>query len=181
MSQRVLIIGDSKSISSNSWPTTLTANLNTATSPNPWAQDNVSVGAQGASYFATNIAAILAAQSGNHTRVLFTIGVNDFGIATEAAWIADMETTLDAINARWPSALVYIAYPWKQGHDANATAYHGWIDTIIAAKSFARAGPDEATWLKGADNGATNTTDGIHYSTAGQAAAAAQWKTTLGY
>lgn len=143
--------------------------------------DDVGVGASTAGYWHTNIDSVLAGQPDNHTSILLNLGVNDFGVATQAAWIADMEYVLDAVHARWPQALVYLMYPWKQSFDSTATTYHGWIDTIIAARTFSRAGPDEAVWLKGADNGATNTTDGIHYSTAGQAAAATQWQTTLGH
>ena len=77
--------------------------------------------------------------------------------------------------------LVYITKPWKRGFDSTADTYAGWVDEVIAARPFARAGDDERVWLKGADDGATNTTDGIHYNTAGETAKAAQMKTVLGY
>lgn len=124
---------------------------------------------------------MLAAERSNHTAVLFNLGVNDFGAATEAGWKADVQYIAAAVHARWPQALFYLMRPWKQGHNATADTYAGWIADIVAGCSYCRSGPDERSWLKGADDGATNTTDGIHYSAAGQAAAAAQWKTTLGY
>jgi hypothetical protein len=40
---------------------------------------------------------------------------------------------------------------------------------------------DERVWLEGGDDGATMTTDGVHYSSAGQTACAAAWQTVLGY
>lgn len=144
-------------------------------------QDNVGVNATGADFWSSNIVAALASQSSNHVIVLYNIGVNDFGLVTEADWIADVEAAADACKTRWPACLFYIMRPWKQGFDANADTFAGYIDTIIAARSFCRLGPDERSWLKGGDNGATNTVDGIHYSAAGQTACAAQWKTVLGY
>ncbi len=144
--------------------------------------DNVGVAGTTASYWASNIAATLFDQPFTHQVVLYNLGVNDFGTATQGQWIADVETVADAVHAKWPSALFYIMRPWKVSNDANAATYSGWIDTIVASRSsWVKYGPDEAVWLKGADNGATNTTDGIHYSVAGEAAAVTQWKTVLGY
>ena len=178
--QRILIVGDSKSISSNSWPGTLVTSLNTAASPSPqFAQDNVAAAGQGAGYFAPNISTILAGQPDNHTIVLYSVGVNDFGTATMSAWIADMQTTLDAIHTKWPTALVYVSKPWKQGFDATADTFAGWVDTVVASRSFARAADDERSWLK--PNVATYTIDGVHYSAAGETAKAHQMKTVLGY
>jgi hypothetical protein len=117
-----------------------------------------------------------------HGAVLYNIGVNDFSTATQSQWIADMETTLDAIHAQWPAAIVYIAKPWKRTFDATADTFAGWIETIVAARAFARVGFDERSWLKGADNGNTMTRDGVHYSDpTGEAQAASQWQTIMGF
>lgn len=180
--QRVLVIGDSKSTSANSWPASLVSQINAITTPSPvFALDNVASGASDAEDWADNIATVLAGITTNHTIILYNIGVNDFGIATEAPWIADVQAVADAVHARFPSAIFYIMRPWKQGFDATADTYAGWIDTVKASRSFIELGPDERVWLKSGDDGATNTTDGIHYSAAGQVACAAAWKTVLGY
>jgi hypothetical protein len=63
----------------------------------------------------------------------------------------------------------------------QADEFAGWIDTLIVARAYVRAGPDERVWLKGQDDGATNTTDGVHYSAAGQTACAGKWRALLGY
>jgi hypothetical protein len=181
--QRILFVGDSKTVpASNSWPISLVANINAVTSPSPvFSGDNVAVGAVGADDVASSIAATLAAQPNNHTIICYNIGVNDFGVATEAAWIADVQAVADAIHTRWPAAVFYVMRPWKAGFDSTADTYAGWIDTIAASRTFIELGPDERVWLKGGDNGATNTMDGIHYSAAGQTACAAAWQTTLGF
>lgn len=157
------------------------SSLNAVTTPAGWVTTINGAGGTGAQYWVANIAAALNATSYVHQSVLINIGVNDFGIATQAQWIADMLTVADAFHARWPSALVYFMYPWKQTWDSTAATFHGWIDTVIASRAFNRAGPDEAVWMKGSDNGATNSSDGTHYSAAGETACAAVWKTALGY
>ena len=104
------------------------------------------------------------------------------GLPAEATWRGYYTTILDAIHAKWPDATCYLMRPWAQGQDADAATLSGWISTVVAARSsFAAVGPDEAVWLKGVDDGATNTTDGVHYSTAGHAAAVTAWLTVLGY
>ena len=181
LAQRFLVVGDSRSIPSNSWPDTLTTAITAAVSPNTWANNNVAQGAQGAAYFSTNIATILAGQPDNHTTVLINLGVNDFGVLTDPTWTADMLTTIDAIHSKWIGAQVYLMRTWKRGFDSDANTYATSIANIVAARpSFVHLGPDEAVWLKGSDNGATNTTDGIHYSAAGEAACVTAWRAVLG-
>ena len=185
--QRILFIGDSKTlVDFNTWPATLVATINGLAAPSPqYSGDNIGAGATTAGFWATNIDTRLAldphADKDNHVIVPYSIGVNDFGTATEAQWIADVETVADVVHARWPAALFYISRPWKRGFDATADTYAGWIATILAARSFCRSGDDERVWLKGSDDGATNTTDGVHYSAAGQIEKAAQMKALLGY
>lgn len=116
--------------------------------------------------------------------VLLNWGRNDDCCATAdggAEWRARYLAVLDKIHAKWPAAKVYLMYPWSRGLDAFAASLHGYIDMVIGSRAFAFAGPDEAVWLKGADNGATMTYDGVHYSAAGDAECAAQWLTVLGY
>lgn len=181
--QRILFIGDSKTYTGgNTWPASLVSNLNVAAAPSPqFGGDNPAQAATTAAFWAANIGATLATEKDNHVIVLYNIGVNDFGSGVEAQWIADVLTVADAVKARWPDAVFYIMRPWKRGFNTTADTYAGWIDQIVAARTFIILGPDERVWLKGSDDGATITTDGIHYSAAGETECAVQWQTVLGF
>lgn len=182
LAQRFIIIGDSNSIPSNSWPGTLTGDMNVSATPDNWSNDNIAAAAQGAAYFSTNISTLLAGQLDNHTLALINIGVNDFGVLADPGWTTDMLVTIDALKSKWPTIQVYLMRPWKRGFDTDADTYAGYIDNIVAARSsFVHLGPDERVWLKGSDNGFTNTTDGVHYSAAGEAECVNQWLTYLGF
>lgn len=117
--------------------------------------------------------------------VLLNWGANEMvwaGMPTEATWNGYWYTVLDAIHAKWPGTQCYITRPWAQGQDANADTLAARIATVVAARpTFANEGSDERVWLKGSDNGTTNTTDGVHYSAAGHAASVAPNMTAMGY
>lgn len=185
---RFLFIGDSRTArgngtfgsGNNSWPAALVAQSNVSQAPNIWIGDNVGNSGTSSINWAANIAATLALQTSIHVVVLCNVGVLD--VATpQATYIANMQSVMDACAARWPSLTFYCMRPWRQGQDAFATTIHGWIDTLVASRPFAALGPDEAVWMKGADNGATMSNDGLHYSAAGEVECAAQWLTTLGF
>jgi lysophospholipase L1-like esterase len=150
------------------------------------------VGATTAAYWATHIqAAIAADQTACPQFVLVNLGVNDVGIVgldlalTEAQFKADYATILDAIHAHWPSAMVGCASVWKRGaiYQDALDSVNTWIAAVRAdgRSAWTFAGPDEQVWLEGGDNGVTMTTDGVHYSTAGQTENAVQWKAAMGY
>lgn len=127
------------------------------------------------------IDAKLATYGSQKKLALINLGVND-GIPDETTWKTNYQYIIDAINVKWPDAKIYIAYPWKSGFETQATTQHGWIDDLIAANpGVVFSGHDEAVWLKGSDDGATMTTDGVHYSDAGKAEIVNQWITALGY
>ena len=115
------------------------------------------------------------------TVICINYGVNDIVQGTTANYEANYLTAVDAIHARWPDALIYISKVWSQGNDTICDTLATKVDNVIAARSFTRLADDERVWLKGADNGATMTTDGVHYSVAGQAEKLNQMKTVLGY
>jgi FMN-dependent NADH-azoreductase len=133
------------------------------------------------------IASELAKVPANQTEYIFilNLGINDIGLGqnVETTWKANYLTILDAIHAAFPTAKAYVAKPWSRGNAgwySSLDTMAGWIDSITAARStFTYAGPDERTWVKGADDGATMTSDGVHYSTAGNTEAAAQWKAII--
>jgi lysophospholipase L1-like esterase len=116
--------------------------------------------------------------------LLFNLGVNDIGagLPAEAVWEANVLYIIDAFRVRYPNVKVYLMRPWYRAHLAEANTLAGWIDVIVAARpGIAFVGPDERVWMAGNDDGATMTTDGTHYSAAGNAECARQWQTVLGY
>lgn len=144
--------------------------------------DKIGIGGAGVATIDTNMATYLSTRNHVPTYILVNLGVNDYDTQVEATWKANYTSILDKLNAKWPSARIYCMKTWRQGYDTQANTQAGWLDAVIATRSsFAFAGPDERDWLKGGDNGATMTTDGIHYSAAGQAEALLQWKAAIGY
>jgi len=129
--------------------------------------------------------AILASMPANpltgQVRVLTNWGANDFTVLpTETAWKANYQMIIDAVRVKWPTALVYLSKPWSRGNDTNADTLAGWIDDLVAANpGVAFVADDERVWLKGADDGATMTTDGVHYSAAGLAEKTVQAKAVI--
>ena len=135
-----------------------------------------------AAYWAANIDAALASAVGTPDTVLVNLGANDMlSLPAEATWKADYAYILDALHTKCPSADVRCVKPWRVNHDADAVTLAGWIDSVRSTRAWALPGHDESGWLKGSDNGATMSSDGVHYSTAGQTEAAAQWRTVMGY
>lgn len=114
-------------------------------------------------------------------------GVNDMGGGglIDATWISQYGQIIDYLHTRFPNATLVISYPWRQGFDSQSATMHGWIDTVIANCAGIGAtcipGVDEMVTIKGSDNGATATRDGVHYSAAGFSLYAAAMKAILGY
>ena len=131
------------------------------------------------------IDAQLALKTGTPAHVLVNLTVNDFaGIRAttlgEVAWSADMAYIASAINTKYPSAKIWFMLPWKQGYDTEADTYAGWLGTFIASRSnYCFTGADERVFLKGADDGATMTSDGVHPTEAGHSATAAAWRAVI--
>ena len=120
------------------------------------------------------------------THVLMNWGVNDMGGSlVEATWIGQYDQITSYLHTRFPNATLVISYPWRQGFDSQSATMHGWIDTVIAncagVGATCIAGVDEVVTIKGSDNGATATRDGVHYSAAGFSLYAAAMKAALGY
>ena len=178
-----MLLGDSKT-ASGGWPVFLDAHGQTATDET-WFHDNAGIGGSTVASYAAQIATVLAgmpaASNAGAVRVLLNWGANDFAsLPAEATWEANYLTIIDAAVAKWPSALVYLMRPWSQGRNAEADTLATRIGHLIAARpGVVFAGPDERIWLKGADDGATMTSDGMHYSEAGKVEAAAQWAQVL--
>ncbi len=114
----------------------------------------------------------------DHARVvaLINFGANDYccGLPSQATWEATATDLVDRVRNRWPQAEVHFEYPWTRGYDSQANTFATWIDDIRAARALG-TGPDERVWMKGADDGATMSSDGTHYSAAGDTEHSAQW------
>lgn len=177
-----MLLGDSKTLA-GSWQPTLAANL-TAASGVPWGYSNGGVGGDTITAAAAGIATRLAAfDATSPASALCNWGANDVGsLPAEATWKANYLTIIDAIRTKWTSAKVYLSRPWRRGYATQCDSLATWIDDIVAARpGIAFVGDDERVWMKDGDDGATMSTDGVHYSAAGQTAKAAQMLTVLGY
>jgi lysophospholipase L1-like esterase len=151
-----------------------------------WNYTNVGVGSTTVASWATSISTVLAgiATTNIHKYVVINLGVNDWvsALPNETTWKANYQTIIDAVHTKWDYAKIYIVKPWSRNHTSDAATVAGWIDALIAANSgVCIAGHDEQGWLEGGDNGVTMTTDGVHYSTAGNAECISQWETVLGF
>jgi lysophospholipase L1-like esterase len=115
--------------------------------------------------------------------IIVNFGANDVSsLPAEATWKANLDYVLDALHVKYPNASVYVTRPWRRGFAAECNTLATWIAAELVARStWAFVGDDERVWLEGGDDGATMSVDGIHYSTAGQAVAASQRKTAIGY
>jgi len=127
----------------------------------------------------TYVDANLAAATGTPTDILINLGANDAaGIEvtiTKAAWKADYAAMINAFRDKWGGVPIRVTLPWRQGYDSQCNKMATWLGEVIATyPSGVYVGDDEQVWLKGSDNGATMTTDGTHYSAAGQTEKAAQ-------
>ena len=185
------VLGDSKSTTAYSWGTSLIATMNTANNPSGvyFAEDaprNWAVNGMTIPLAESSIASWLASHA-SYARNDFNIFLIDLGVnwsvaPTESEWKASYKNIIDAILAKYSGAKVYLTKPWKRGWTTWPNTLAGWIDDIVADYSGnVLVGDDERTWLEGGDDGATNTSDGIHYSTAGGIAKVAATRTALGY
>lgn len=138
---------------------------------------------QMASWLASNVDAWIAGSTAAPEWALIDIGVNDIvaGV-TQATYETSLAYVLDAIHAAWPSCKPRVAYVWMRNYDAQCDTLNGWIDNVLSSRAaWAAVGHDERVWMKGADDGATMTRDGVHPSAAGQTEEAAQWLAVMGY
>lgn len=190
------ILGDSKSqLPYGSWADTMIANIDAAMTdgwhlredvPRNWAKSQYTVAAIKSS-IDTYILAHGFFWNNDFNVFLINLGVNEMAALPAAAtWKSDYSYIIDALLTGCPSAKVYLTKPWKRGYDAESNTVSGWIDDIVAAYVISNpnhvyVADDERVWMKGGDDGATMTTDGVHYSTAGKAEKVAQMRTVLGY
>lgn len=130
----------------------------------------------------TYVTAHLAGEDLTAKYVLINIGANDIaGTMVQATIQANFLNIIDLIHAKYPSANIYIAKPWRRTFGTNANTFAGYIDNVIGLRPFVQNGPDERTWLENGDDGATYTVDGTHYSDAGEIKNAQLWQSIMGF
>lgn len=129
---------------------------------------------------AANIDGLLAAYvEPPPTYILSNLGVNGlFGSAEEKV---RYQYIIDALHAKFPSALIFIAKPWKVDYDERADGFATMVDELISENvGYTALGHDERVWAKGSDNGATMLdSGGVHYSDAGNVECGSQWATII--
>jgi hypothetical protein len=174
----------------NTWPNTLIAALNVADAATEkrWIEDlprNMGLQLKVAT-LKSSIDGLLASHSVYtefHGHIfLINMGMNDAltVVPSESQWKSDYQYILDAIIAKYPEGIIYIAKPYSETCAVNCAMLAGWIDDLVLTNSTAHPGQffvghDESTWSAAVDDA-----DKIHYyNTAGQAECAAQWYAIL--
>lgn len=192
-----MVVGDSKTFAPGGsggggvdWETYLLASLQ-ATTPRNWTEDQPSTGraAQGGvttAGMAAQIDTFLSnmAWPKSPEYILINLGANDAVsvpiMADEATWKTHMTYIVNALKAKFQNARIYLAQVWLVSYDSQCDVLDGWIADVVASTGV-YLGHDERIWMKGSDNGATMTRDGVHPSAAGNIECAAQWKIKIGY
>lgn len=186
--ENLFVIGDSKSAwnsISGIWVDTFIEAITTA-SGDLWGERpyKYAVGGYDVGEMDTYMQANLANTVGNPGTVLINMGANDAVQPTpQVDFEAQLTSIIDQCRTKWGTGIqIYVAKPWRSDESANCDILAGYIDNVIATyASNVYDGPDERIWLENGDNGATYTSDGIHYNAAGAIEAADQWLTVLGY
>lgn len=178
-------MGDSKTSATPGYAVPLDTALLTAVGEDT-SYIRISGGGETVASTAASIDASLALYSSTTHQVrwvLVNLGANDANDGVvEATWKTGLAYILDAINTKWPNALVYVMRPWTRGYNTECDAFATWIAAVISTRStWAFAGPDERVFLENGDDGVTYTSDGTHPTTAGYALTAAQWQAVMGY
>lgn len=123
----------------------------------------------------------LADETFRTDRILINLGANDVGsLPAEATWKANLTSIIDSFRAKW-NCVIYISRVWRRDFETQCDTLATWIADVVATyPSGVYVADDERGWLEGGDDGATMTTDGVHYSAAGQVEKVEQMKTVLG-
>lgn len=114
--------------------------------------------------------------------VLINLGSNDLiqihlGNTDQAAWVGNMGTILDAVHAKWPTALVYLMRVYNSDWPTEQTALDDtYIPDVLSTRgAWAFVGPDERTFLPG------NTSDNTHPTAHGYDLTNEEWQAAMGY
>lgn len=181
--KRLFCLGDSKT-DGDIWPTYLGRNLNNTAGASIYYELPTRFGVSGATTASlkTYVDSNLAAVTGTAHIITINLGANDVSsMPAEATWKANMIAIVDALRAKWSSAAIYIARPWRRSYASQCNTLATWIAAVVATyPSGVYLGMDERVWMEGSDDGATMTVDGIHYSDpAGEVACATAWAAVI--
>lgn len=125
--------------------------------------------------------------------VLMNWGANDYQLwpLNPVEWVSDYMEIINYCHALWPTAVIYISYPWRADYDAEFATMYGYVDTVIATAVAAgidcRPAVDEGVTIKDGDGGYLETDlseggVGVHYSDPyGVGLYAATMQAVLGY
>lgn len=178
-------VGDSKT-AGDTW-VDLLVGLLSANDPAAWIELTPRFGSPGYTVATTKtyVDANLASVTGTANLITINLGANDVSaMPVEANWKADLTSIINSLRAKWPSATIYIARPWRRSYLTQCNTLATWISDIVTIfnSPYVVVGMDERIWLENGDDGVSLTTDGIHYNTTtGQTAAATAWMTAMGY
>jgi lysophospholipase L1-like esterase len=172
------------------YPPLLSETLNAATG-DTW-QELWRIGHSG--YTTANMLAVLTSDLaaapavdalGNQPRyVLVNATINDPSTSVDqATYESNLGQILDALHTKWSDARILVARYWSNTRTSGQLALFNdtYIPNVLASRPWAAVGMDERTFLPGADNGATNTADGVHPNRTGYILTAAAWQTSMGY
>jgi lysophospholipase L1-like esterase len=173
-------LGDSKTTTGNTWTSKLVTALRSISN---WASVNeapprlaTSGWTVGNLLNATD--AWIAAATQAPDIILINIGVNDTAAGTsQANFESRLGSVLDKLHAAFPAALINVAKVWRADNPAWAVICDSmddvWMPNVLATRPWAVFGVDERSVIRDPDNGASKTSDLVHYNAAGQDAMAA--------
>jgi hypothetical protein len=170
------MLGDSKSTNDNAWEKMLVEKLNLDRTTRSWSLE-LPQNLAHSGYGVTTIKSYIDAWLTSHTydaakKYIFLSTIVPETIDTmlpdKATCLAEFQYIIDAVKTKFPNAVFCLGKWWKRDYDANCLTWAGWVDEMIADNpGVCFDGIDENVVTKGADNGYTNTYDGVHYSEAG--------------
>lgn len=178
---KLFTIGDSRTAGTHVWRNQATGYLNGQA--RTYALHGSNYGVEGATVASmkTYIDSNLSGVTEQADLITINLGAVDVtSMPAEATWKANLNSIIASLQAKWPAAPIYIARPWQRNYTAESNTLAGWIADVVTAGSKLYLGTDERVWMEGGDDGATMTSDGVHYSAAGELACAVQWKAAFG-
>jgi lysophospholipase L1-like esterase len=127
--------------------------------------------------------AFLTSTSADPHFVLINLGANDVtgvsqGTVTEASWKTATNSVLDQLHTKWPNAQILVTkvYVAPAGNNTQSMLLiHGWMDDVLAIKTFARLGLYEPDVIS------THMADLLHPDATGYSLTAQTWQTAMGY